>query len=60
MTSNTLQRASVVGGACGDLAPLAHCSYPRAGVTLIDPRNQPLLYQVATGTLSTDQIAPKP
>ena len=54
-------RVVVVGGGFGGLAAVRSLRHAPVDVTLIDRRNfhlfQPLLYQVATGALSPDQIA---
>ncbi|MGI8702017.1 MAG: NAD(P)/FAD-dependent oxidoreductase [Nocardioidaceae bacterium] len=54
-------RVVVVGGGFGGLQAVRHLRDAPVDVTLIDRRNfhlfQPLLYQVATGALSPDEIA---
>jgi NADH dehydrogenase len=54
-------RVVVVGGGFGGLAAVRSLRHAPVDVTLVDRRNfhlfQPLLYQVATGALSPDQIA---
>src|SRR5213595_3942645 len=51
----------VIGGGFGGLYATRHLQRAPVQVTLLDRRNfhlfQPLLYQVATGTLSTGNIA---
>jgi NADH dehydrogenase/putative oxidoreductase len=55
------QRIVIVGAGFGGMACAAGLRHERARVTLIDRRNyhlfQPLLYQVATGSLSPGDIA---
>src|ERR1700723_2016892 len=54
-------RVVIVGGGFGGLSAAQHLNSDLVDVTLIDRRNhhlfQPLLYQVATGTLSPANIA---
>ena len=54
-------RVVILGGGFGGLAAAQKLKRARAEVTLIDRRNfhlfQPLLYQVATGSLSPGEIA---
>src|ERR1700722_5107389 len=51
----------IIGGGFGGLSAAQHLNSNLADVTLIDRRNyhlfQPLLYQVATGSLSPGEIA---
>jgi NADH dehydrogenase len=51
----------IVGGGFGGLSAAQHLNSNLVDVTLIDRRNyhlfQPLLYQVATGSLSAGEIA---
>src|SRR5260370_8990188 len=51
----------ILGGGFGGLVAAQTLKHANASVTLIDKRNfhlfQPLLYQVATGSLSPGQIA---
>jgi len=58
---NPVPRIVIIGGGFGGLYATKALRYTRAHVTLIDRRNfhlfQPLLYQVATGTLSPGDIA---
>ena len=55
-------RVVVVGGGFGGLPACRFLAHEPVDVTLIDRRNhhlfQPLLYHVATGILSTGQVAP--
>jgi NADH dehydrogenase len=55
------RKVVVVGGGFGGLSAAQHLNSNLADVTLIDRRNyhlfQPLLYQVATGSLSPGEIA---
>src|SRR3982750_4595088 len=57
----TPHRVVVVGGGFGGLQAVQSLKHAPVEVTLLDRRNfhlfQPLLYQVATGTLSTGNIA---
>src|SRR5260370_733701 len=52
----------IVGGGFGGLSAAQHLNSNLVDVTLIDRRNyhlfQPLLYQVATGSLSAGEVAP--
>src|SRR5260370_37575276 len=54
----------IVGGGFGGLSAAQHLNSNLVDVTLIDRRNyhlfQPLLYQVATGSLSAGQVASPP
>src|ERR1700723_1605823 len=54
-------RVVIVGGGFGGLSAAQHLNSDLVDVTLIDRRNyhlfQPLLYQVATGSLSAGEIA---
>jgi NADH:ubiquinone reductase (H+-translocating) len=54
-------RVVIIGGGFGGLSAAQHLNSNLADVTLIDRRNyhlfQPLLYQVATGSLSAGQVA---
>src|SRR3954451_7007614 len=54
-------RVVIIGGGFGGLSAAQHLNSNLADVTLIDRRNyhlfQPLLYQVATGSLSPGEIA---
>ena len=54
-------RVVVVGGGFGGLPAARHLGHKPVDVTLVDRRNhhlfQPLLYQVATGMLSSGQVA---
>ncbi|PQO38090.1 calcium/sodium antiporter [Blastopirellula marina] len=60
-SGNTLPHVVVIGGGFGGLAVARNLGRTEARVTLIDRRNfhlfQPLLYQVATGSLSPANIA---
>ena len=51
----------IIGGGFGGLSAAQHLNSNLVDVTLIDRRNyylfQPLLYQVATGSLSAGEIA---
>jgi NADH dehydrogenase len=51
----------IIGGGFGGLSAAQHLNSDLVDVTLIDRRNyylfQPLLYQVATGSLSAGQVA---
>src|SRR6195256_229887 len=55
------QKVVIIGGGFGGLAAAQHLNSNLVDVTLIDRRNyylfQPLLYQVATGSLSAGQVA---
>jgi len=55
------QRILIIGGGFGGLYAAKSLKRAEAQITLVDKRNfhlfQPLLYQVATGTLSTGNIA---
>jgi len=61
MTSAARPRVVIVGGGFGGLAAIAALKGAGVDITLIDRRNhhlfQPLLYQVATASLSTSEIA---
>jgi NADH dehydrogenase len=61
MTSAARPRVVIVGGGFGGLAAIAALKDAGVDITLIDRRNhhlfQPLLYQVATASLSTSEIA---
>jgi NADH dehydrogenase len=54
-------RVVIIGGGFGGLSAAQHLNSNLVDVTLIDQRNyhlfQPLLYQVATGSLSAGQVA---
>ena len=54
-------RVLILGGGFGGLVAAQHLKHANAKITLIDKRNfhlfQPLLYQVATGSLSPGEIA---
>src|SRR5579871_5787435 len=54
-------RVVIVGGGFGGLSATRHLAGAPVDVTLIDRRNynlfRPMLYQVATGLLSADEIA---
>src|ERR1700683_4578802 len=54
-------RGVIVGGGFGGLSAAQHLNLDLVDVTLIDRRNyhlfQPLLYQVATGSLSAGEVA---
>ena len=58
---NTPWKVVIVGGGFGGLSAAQHLKSGSVDVTLIDRRNyhlfQPLLYQVATGSLSPGEIA---
>lgn len=51
----------IIGGGFGGLSAAKHLKSHSVDVTLVDRRNyhlfQPLLYQVATGSLSTGEVA---
>lgn len=55
------QKVIIIGGGFGGLSAAKHLKSDSVEVTLIDRRNyhlfQPLLYQVATGSLSPGEIA---
>lgn len=55
------RKVVIVGGGFGGLSAAQHLNSDLVDVTLIDRRNhylfQPLLYQVATGSLSPGEIA---
>jgi NADH dehydrogenase len=55
------RKVVIVGGGFGGLSAAQHLNSNLVDVTLIDRRNyhlfQPLLYQVATGSLSPGEIA---
>jgi NADH:ubiquinone reductase (H+-translocating) len=57
----TLPRVVIVGGGFGGLSAASALRGARVSVTLIDKRNyhlfRPMLYQVATGLLSADEIS---
>ena len=59
--SNTRHRLVIVGGGFGGLETVHNLRNADIDITLIDQRNhhlfQPLLYQVATSTLATSEIA---
>ena len=59
--SATLPRVVIVGGGFGGLSAARELARAPVSVTLIDKRNynlfRPMLYQVATGLLSADEIA---
>ena len=56
-----LHRIVIVGAGFGGLEAVYHLRNVDAAITVIDQRNhhlfQPLLYQVATSTLATSEIA---
>lgn len=56
-----LPRVVVVGGGFGGLSAVRALRHAPVSVTLIDKRNyhlfRPMLYQVATGLLSADEIS---
>src|ERR1700693_3887244 len=56
-----MHRAVIIGGGFGGLYVARALKHEQLSVTLVDRRNfhlfQPLLYQVATGALSPDEIA---
>ncbi|MGB7435474.1 MAG: FAD-dependent oxidoreductase, partial [Candidatus Acidiferrum sp.] len=58
---STAHRILILGGGFGGLVAAQTLKHANAQVTLIDRRNfhlfQPLLYQVATGSLSPGEIA---
>src|SRR5438552_6540906 len=58
---NKLPHVVIVGGGFGGLAAAKGLKHAPVRVTLVDRRNfhlfQPLLYQVATGSLSPGEIA---
>jgi NADH dehydrogenase len=60
-SSNTRHRLVIVGGGFGGLEAVHNLRNADIDITLIDQRNhhlfQPLLYQVATSTLATSEIA---
>ena len=62
MTDTPVHRVVVVGGGFGGLFALRALRHSRVEVTVVDRTNhhlfQPLLYQVATGILSSGEIAP--
>src|SRR5271170_2952256 len=55
------RKVVVIGGGFGGLSAAQHLNSNLVDVTLIDRRNyylfQPLLYQVATGSLSAGEVA---
>src|SRR6202041_3161104 len=55
------RKVVIIGGGFGGLSAAQHLNSNLVDVTLIDRRNyhlfQPLLYQVATGSLSAGEIA---
>ena len=57
----TLSRVVIVGGGFGGLSAASALRHAPVSVTLIDKRNyhlfRPMLYQVATGLLSADEIS---
>jgi NADH:ubiquinone reductase (H+-translocating) len=61
MSTGQRHRVVIVGGGFGGLSAAQHLRGADADITLIDRRNhhlfQPLLYQVATASLSTSEIA---
>jgi NADH dehydrogenase len=61
MTTSEPRRVVIVGGGFGGLSAAQHLRSNLVDVTVIDRRNyhlfQPLLYQVATGSLSAGEIA---
>src|SRR3954463_14131531 len=60
-TMSEPRRVVIIGGGFGGLSAAQHLNSDLMDVTLIDRRNyhlfQPLLYQVATGSLSAGEIA---
>src|SRR5262252_10579140 len=60
-SSKQMHRVVIVGGGFGGLYATKALRYAPVEVTLVDRRNfhlfQPLLYQVATGSLSPGEIA---
>jgi NADH:quinone reductase (non-electrogenic) len=61
MATRNPHRVVIIGGGFGGLSAARHLKHAPAEVTLLDRRNyhlfQPLLYQVATGSLSPANIA---
>jgi NADH:ubiquinone reductase (H+-translocating) len=61
MSTGRKHKVVVIGGGFGGLSAVLHLRHPDIDVTIIDKRNhhlfQPLLYQVATATLSPGDIA---
>ncbi|MBW4678205.1 MAG: NAD(P)/FAD-dependent oxidoreductase [Desmonostoc geniculatum HA4340-LM1] len=61
LENNVSHQVVIVGGGFGGLYTAKHLAKANVNVTLIDKRNfhlfQPLLYQVATGTLSPGDIS---
>jgi NADH dehydrogenase len=61
VTKEAPHQVVIVGGGFGGLYTAKHLAHANVNVTLIDKRNfhlfQPLLYQVATGTLSPGDIS---
>src|SRR3984885_5859800 len=61
MTTSEPRRVVIVGGGFGGLSAAQHLNSNLVDVTVIDRRNyhlfQPLLYQVATGSLSAGEVA---
>jgi NADH:ubiquinone reductase (H+-translocating) len=61
MTPNDLHHIVIVGAGFGGLEAARHLARGRVRITVIDRRNhhlfQPLLYQVATASLATSEIA---
>src|SRR5688500_17376826 len=61
MASNSTHRVVIVGGGFGGLAAARALRRPPVELTLVDRSNfhlfRPLLYQVATGSLSRGEIA---
>lgn len=60
-SSTGQHRVAIVGAGFGGLTAAQHLAGSRATITIIDQRNhhifQPLLYQVATASLATSEIA---
>ena len=60
--SSSIPRVVIVGGGFGGLYAARALAKAPVQITLVDKRNyhlfRPMLYQVATGLLSADEIAP--